>query len=83
MAGASGIRSVLDSIRRSLHIDNRKATDAKPNTADTARPDSGLFMASTDSSSGQIAPEATTLGKDGVEYQDVVIAGVRLPKFDF
>jgi hypothetical protein len=80
MAGTSGIRSVVDSIRRSLNLDSRKATDAKPAKSDTSRPDSGLYVAPKDSLNGQAVPEvATPDDKDGVEYQDVVIAGVMLP----
>jgi hypothetical protein len=80
MAGISGIRSVVDSIRRSLNLDSRKAADAKPAKSDTSRSDSGLFVASKDSPNGQaVAEVAIRDDKDGVEYQDVVIAGVMLP----
>jgi hypothetical protein len=78
MAAASSIHKVVDSIKHSLHIDDKGPSNGKNVEAQPDRPDSGLSIADNTSND---KPDSKTveLSKDDVEYRDVVIAGVRLP----
>jgi hypothetical protein len=78
MAAASSIHTVVDSIKQSLHIDDKKAWNIKNVEAQLDRPDSGLSIADK-TSDGRIGSQAVEFNKEDIEYRDVVIAGVRLP----
>jgi hypothetical protein len=79
MAGTTGIRSVVQSIRRSLNLDSHRATDDNSAKAGTPRIDSALLTTSQHSQNEPIATGVTTFDENAVEYQDIVIAGVLLP----